>query len=360
MVTAPRRLALVGLAGMALLAGMWAGLLRIGWQLPPLESDLATLHGPLMLGGFLGLVISLERAVALGRSWAYAAPACAAISTLTLLAGLPLAFSAALLAVSSGVLIAIFERIYRLRRESSTLLMLLGAASWLVGNALWLGGRPIINLVPWWVGFLVLTIVGERLELAQVLLPANTRALMLLGVSIMVAGLALSTTAFNAGVQVAGAGMLGLSAWLAAYDVVRRSLRRKGLARFSGVALLLGYLWLGLAALVWVLGPERAFGGFWYDAMLHTIFIGFALSMVFGHAPTIVPAIAGVAVPFQSRFYVHLVLLHVSLLLRIIGDLATQPEVRRWGGLLNVVAILLFAALTFAASRSRQAEAATL
>ena len=66
----PRRLALVVLAGVALLAGMWAGLVRIGWSLPTLQPDLVSLHGPLMLGGFLGPVIGLERAVALGRAWA--------------------------------------------------------------------------------------------------------------------------------------------------------------------------------------------------------------------------------------------------------------------------------------------------
>jgi hypothetical protein len=37
--------------------------------------------------------------------------------------------------------------------------------------------------------------------------------------------------------------------------------------------------------------------------------------------------------------------------LRIVGDLASWPEARRWGGLLNVLAILLFAGATFVAAR---------
>jgi hypothetical protein len=77
------RLALVASAGLALLAGLWAGLVRIGWPLLPIEDDLVLLHGPLMLGGFLGLVIGLERAVALNRPWALAAPALAGASTVT-------------------------------------------------------------------------------------------------------------------------------------------------------------------------------------------------------------------------------------------------------------------------------------
>ena len=53
------------LAALALLAGLWAGLLRLGWQLPPLSLRLPAQHGPLMVTGFPGTLISPERAVAL-------------------------------------------------------------------------------------------------------------------------------------------------------------------------------------------------------------------------------------------------------------------------------------------------------
>jgi hypothetical protein len=45
-------------------------------------------------------------------------------------------------------------------------------------------------------------------------------------------------------------------------------------------------------------------------------------------------------------FYVHLVLLHLSLLVRVIGDVASLQNVRQWAGLLNEVAILLFLFMT--------------
>src|SRR5690349_6153042 len=68
------RLPLVA-AGMAsLLLGMWLGLLRIGWPLPMPWTDQLIAHGPLMVCGFLGTVIGLERAVGFGRRWAYLAP----------------------------------------------------------------------------------------------------------------------------------------------------------------------------------------------------------------------------------------------------------------------------------------------
>jgi hypothetical protein len=71
--------------------------------------------------------------------------------------------------------------------------------------------------------------------------------------------------------------------------------------------------------------------------------------MIFEHAPTIVPAITGLSIPFQSRFYVHLGLLHLSLVLRIVGDVTVRPEARRWRTSQSL-AILLFAAMTATAA----------
>ena len=82
-----RRLRLLPLAASvgALLAGLWAGLARLGLILPD-GLDLAEFHGAFMISGFLGTVISLERAVAIGRWWAYAAPVGSAIAAVALLA----------------------------------------------------------------------------------------------------------------------------------------------------------------------------------------------------------------------------------------------------------------------------------
>ena len=50
---------------------------------------------------------------------------------------------------------------------------------------------------------------------------------------------------------------------------------------------------------------------------------------------------------YRSTFYAHLFLLHFSLLLRVVGDLTGVLIMRQWGGLLNVVALLLFLGNTF-------------
>jgi hypothetical protein len=347
----PARLVLLALAAVSLVAGLWAGLIRIGWALPDGGAGLALAHGPLMVSTVLGVVIGLERAVALGSRWAYGAPISAGLAGLALVLGLPQTVVAALYGVSSLVLIAVFVRLYQRRPEWATALLAAGAVVWLVSNGLWLGERSLVALVPWWGAFLVLTIAGERLELAQVLLPARVR-LGLVGASVLiVAGLLVSLAWLVPGVQLVGVGFIGLAAWLVCYDVARRTVRRGGLARFSAICLLVGYVWLGVAGLFWLLGPAGFPGPFWYDAMVHALFLGFVFSMIFGHAPTIIPAVTGIAVPFERAFYLHVGLLHGSLLLRIVGDAAPWPTIRAWGGLLNVVAILLFAVVTVRAAR---------
>jgi hypothetical protein len=304
-----------------------------------------------MVAGVLGVVISLERAVALGRRWAYGAPIAAGLAGLALVLGLPQMVVAVLYGVSSLLLVAIFACLYRRRPEWATALLAAGAAVWLVSNGLWLGGRTLVELVAWWGAFLVLTIAGERLELAQVLLPARVR-LGLVGASALIgAGLVVSLVQLVPGIQLVGVGYVGLAVWLVRYDVARRTVRRGGLARFSAICLLVGYVWLGVAGLIWLLGPSGFPGPFWYDAMVHALFLGFVFSMIFGHAPTIIPAVTGIAVPFERAFYLHVGLLHGSLLLRIVGDVGSWPDSRAWGGLLNVVAILLFAVLTIRAAR---------
>ena len=78
-------LLVLGFAG--LLVGIGAGLARLGCGVPAAVAALAALHGPLMICGFFGVVISLERAVAIGRSWAYLGPLLAGLGGVAAIAG---------------------------------------------------------------------------------------------------------------------------------------------------------------------------------------------------------------------------------------------------------------------------------
>lgn len=348
----PERLPMLALGMIALVAGLWAGLVRLGWTLPG-TGDIAMLHGPLMVSGFLGTVIGLERAVALNRLWAYAAPILAGLGAVGLVAGIPQWPAPLLMTLSGAVLILIFIQVLRTQWAVHGLVMAGGALSWFIGNALWLAGLPFHEVVYWWLGFLVLTIVGERLELNRLLPPSRwTRVSFLAALGIFVLGLALAAAFPDPGTRIMGAGEFALMLWLLRFDVARRTIRQTGLVRFIAASLFSGYFWLGLGGVL-ALSYGHTVAGPVYDAVLHAVFVGFVFSMIFGHAPIIFPSILGVRIEYSPRFYLHLALLHASLLARLAGDLGGWMALREWGGLLNVLAILLFLVNTVLSVRLR-------
>jgi len=125
-------------------------------------------------------------------------------------------------------------------------------------------------------------------------------------------------------------------------------------------ALLTGYAWLAVAGGLWA-GLGQMSGGGAYDAELHAIFLGFVMSMIFAHAPVIVPSVLGRPLPFRNYLYIPLVLLHVSLILRLAGgDWAGNTDAWQWGGSLNETAILLYIAMAGSlVARSRRTARGT-
>jgi len=208
----------MALALIALLLGLWAGLLRLGWRLPPLTPQLILLHGPLMVTGFLGILISLERAVTLSQSGirrriAYLAPLLAGLGMVALFLPVPPVVPRGLSTLGALGLVLIFAVIYRLQPSLEHAIMSLGAGLWLVGNGLWLLGEPVYRAVPWWAGFLVLTIAGERLELAKVLvLKQSARRLLVASVGVLTTGLLVSLLNYDLGVRLCGVGLAAIGA----------------------------------------------------------------------------------------------------------------------------------------------------
>lgn len=330
-----------------LMAAMWAGLLRAGWALPKLQVTLAAGHGPLMVAGFLGTLVSLERAVAMGARWMFAAPVLSGLGGLGLIFGLPDWLGALSITVGSAVLVGIFAVIVRQQPALHAWVLTAAAVLGLIGNALWLRGNGVAVIVLWWVGYLVLTVAGERLELSRLLqLTGTVRAMFVCAAGIFAAGAATAVFSYDLGWRIAGAGLLAMAAWLLRYDIARRTVRQPGLTRFVAVSLLTGYVWLAVAGLLALAGGVQ--GLYRYDAVLHSIFLGFIFAMIFGHAPVIFPAVLKLPMPFRLGFYGHLALLHASLLLRVGGDLTHWVPGRQWGSMLNVFAILLFVGNTVA------------
>ena len=361
------RVPIVALGILALLAALWGALLRLGWNLPVVNSSLPSAHGPLMVSGFLGTLISMERAVALRARWAYSAPLLSALGALVLMSGVSPVAGAFLIVLGSLGMVAIFSAIVRRQPALFTYTMALGAVAWFIGNAIWLTGLPIFRLVQWWAAFLILTIVGERLELSRLMrLSRTTEMLYLFAIVLFTFGLVVDSIAgifFPAagsavGLQITGVGMVALALWLLRYDIARRTVRQTGLTRFIAWCLLLGYVWLGIGGVLRVVSPYVSVTNM-YDAMLHTIFLGFVMSMIFGHAPIILPAVLGRPMPYHRSFYAHLVLLHLSLAVRIAADLGAGRAAFaawQWAGVFNVIAVLLFLFATARAIRSASAS----
>jgi hypothetical protein len=284
-----------------------------------------------MIAGFLGTVISLERAVALGHPLALAAPLAAGAGAALLLAGV----DALLWLLAPAALMVLSVAVLRRQLELHTLLLLAGAAAWMTGNALHFAGASADATAKWWFAFLVLTIVAERLELARLMRPRPlARPLLVALAGLLAAGAAADSAALY------GAALAGLALWLAAFDVARRTIRTAGVARFAAAALLAGYAWLALAGAAWMALPHG--GPALRDAALHALGLGFVFSMIFAHAPIVLPAVARVRLRFTPFFYAPLALLHVSLVVRLL-PVADPLALRQWGAVLNAGAIALFA-----------------
>jgi hypothetical protein len=140
------RLFPLAIGALAMVFGLWTGLTRLGVVLPGGTPRIAELHGALMICGFLGTLISLERAVALGRWWGYAAPFLSSLGTVALLAGMP--HIGALAFVSAGGFLAVASASALVRQPAlrQAGLPRFSAVSILAGHA-WLAVAGILILV---------------------------------------------------------------------------------------------------------------------------------------------------------------------------------------------------------------------
>lgn len=329
--------------GFALLAGLDAALLLLGVGAPVRAERLAAVHGVLMVLGFVGTLIALERAVALGRRWGFAAPTLTGLGGIALVSPVPLPAAGALLVAGTAVQAAVFVPLWRRRRDAAVLVQALGAASAVGGALLFTGGAAAPAYLPWLIGFVVLLIAGERMELARLGRADDAAERVVLGAAVLLLSAIALALLFPAwALPVLGVVMLVMVAVLQRVDVARRMLRGRGLPRFSAVCLLAGYGWLAVAGAILLLAPEPLAGG-GYDAVVHSVFLGFAMSMIFAHAPVILPAVLRRPLPYHPAMYIPAALLHAGLLVRVLGgDLREARLLWQVGGVGNVVAILAF------------------
>ncbi|MGJ0205067.1 hypothetical protein NHL51_13060 [Leucobacter sp. gxy201] len=330
-------------AGFALLSGLGAGLMLLGVAPAFGFERLEVVHGMLLVLGFVATLVSLERATALDRWYGFAAPALLASgAVLLVVAPVPLVVGKSLLVAGMAAFTALGIPLWRRQFDHPLLTQILATGLGLVAAVLWLGGAPLVVALPWLIGFLVLTIAAERVELARITMGPTAGARLLAHAVLIVGALLLGFAFPNAGAIVLGLALISLTVWLVVHDIARRTIRGTGVTRFMAACILCGYVWLFLAALLLLLGQPLDQPV--YDAVVHAVFLGYTFSMIMAHATTILPAVLRIALPYRPVLWVPVAILQIALVIRIwFGDGLGNLVSWRIGGVLGVVAILLFA-----------------
>ncbi|WP_286901530.1 hypothetical protein [Thermocrispum sp.] len=346
----PARRALFAIpAAAALFTGLDGALSLLGVWSPIPGEGTAEAHGVLMTVGFVGTLIALERAVAARRRAAFCAPALLSTGALLMLAPHARDAGALLLVLGAAALVAVYVVLWQRRHDQAVEVQGLGAVLALGAAICLLGGVPVGQLVPWLAGFLVLTIAGERLELAALHMPPQAGRMLVLGAAAVACG-ALIALLWPVFTFCFGIALAGVAVWLIRHDVARRTVRARGPARFMALAMLAGQAWLAVAAGLWLVAGRStvsdALAEALRDATAHAVFLGFAMSMVMAHAPVVLPAVARIPLPFHRGMYLPLLLLHGGLVVRLwLGDALGIRLAWQAGGVVTVLSLVGFLAV---------------
>ncbi len=349
----PARTVLLLPAALALIAGLTGALILLdlpGVSTPHAGQAIADVHGPLMVLGFLGTLIALERAVAARAPWTYAAPALLGLGALATMPEISRAAGQLLTVTGALTLCATYVVLWRRQRDDAVLVELLAAGYAVLAAAIW-ARLDVAAVLPWLIGFVVFTIAAERVELARLHIAHGERRLVAHAAAYTLAATAAMLWP-QLGNRLTALVLLALTIWLAHADVARRTIRSQGQPRYAAVALLTGYGWLAVAALTWF-GAGQPAGDAAYDTIVHATFLGFAMSMVLAHAPVILPAVVRRPLAYRPLLWVPLGLLHAGLVIRIgFGNGLPDLPVWRIGGTVNVLALLALPVALVLAARA--------
>lgn len=332
----PKPLHILPLVALGLLAGVSGGWIRLGSPLIPLAYGGAN-HGLLMVGSFLGTLISLERAMVMKPKAWLLVPLLSGVSLVPLLFGATELGVLLLLVASIGLSVIMHLQTVR-HPHFHTMLLYAGAVSWAIGNFLaWNTGLIAVGST-WWMGFLLYTIIGERLELSQfVPVPSWGRAALKMLLSVFTIGLILPF--HGIGPKVLGVASVGFCIWLLYFDMAKIAARKGAQFRYIGIGLRVGYVWLGLQGLVLLLMENHPL---YYDLLLHTFFLGFTFSMIWAHAPIIFPMIFGIRQsPYHPVLWMSWFGFQLTLAARMAFGGLGWYELRSFAGVANGILILV-------------------
>lgn len=328
-----------------LLGAVGGGLVRLG-SLPaqaigPTGAHAVGAHGAVMMAGFFGALIALERVVALRRGlW---------VPVLAALGGW-LAWGAGQWSAAGGLWIAsatglVWLYVWAGWQRAMSLPLAVeasGALALVIANAAFACGQTDAARVGW-SAFLVLTIAGERRELTRLVrLPGWASKAFLLVWASAVAAVLLAPWMPDVAQTLWWVTLVLLASWLLRWDVATRQWRARGWAGHTALCLVVGYVWLAVAAVLGLQGQTVAW---------HVLWLGFVMAMVFGHAPIMLPALAGWR-PEPTRWaLLPLAVLGASLALRVLASVTNGPAGLAAAGAGHALAFVLFGVVMVRAVR---------
>lgn len=328
----------MALALLSLLAGIAAGLIRIGWDIP--ITPLAVHHGVIMVGGFLSTLIAFEKVIPLKQKRYLVVPVLNALSMLVVIPALHSVGLVFLFAGAAGMLWIFGKYSFQQPQDLAHQLMLAGSVLLLIGHTFFISTHFYPSAVMWWMGFILFVITAERLELSK-FLPVTKNKKIVLVLLLLAFPLGLLLPHHSIGKYITSASLIGIGVWMLRFDIIKIGLRKNGLTRYNSVALLVGNIWLIMTGLLLIALPDDALLG--YDSLIHGFFIGYVFTMIFAHGPIILPGVLGLMhKPYHCILYLWLLMLHLSLLTRIIANSYFLSTVKMYTGAVSGLAILLF------------------
>ncbi|MEM0074723.1 MAG: NnrS family protein [Conexivisphaerales archaeon] len=110
-------------------------------------------------------------------------------------------------------------------------------------------------------------------------------------------------------------------------NFIRASKSALPLQRYVGRHVTVAYLWL-IAGCVFGLMYASGFPGFMYDALIHSFTVGYIGTMLLAHGPVILPSVTGRKVDQSKVTLLPLILLTLSNLIRVFGDISLSQSIQ--------------------------------
>ncbi|MFC4871448.1 hypothetical protein [Negadavirga shengliensis] len=320
---------------MALITGISGGWIRLGFMGMPLPGTAGS-HGLLMVGGFLGTLISLERSMVMKNKVWLTVPLMSGVSVPFVIGGWSTVGISMVLLASMGLVAIMYFQTLR-HQLPQDYVMALGAVTWMLGNFTYMYTGFMAMATGWWMAFLLFTILGERLELSKFLpTPQWAKKTLFWLIGFFFMGLLIPFHGW--GSSILGTTLILMALWLLHYDMARIASRKADQFKYIGVGLRTGYIWLALNGAVLVLMEHHAF---YYDLYLHTFFLGFVFSMIWAHAPVILPMVLHLKLtPYHPILWLGWLVFQLSLAGRVVSSFMEEYAYRQLFGVINGWSIL--------------------